>query len=379
MSTLEVVDSGILYINPDPAHFHVFASHSHPLQLSRSEFICTFQRGAGMYAADANIALVRSLDGGVSWTDEGYLHDKDGDDRPYSYHDGFLSKTSDGTLVVLAFRADRSLPGRSMFSPSGGLIENEPILYTSHDRGHTWSGPLPVGLPAGLVATPANPVLELEDGRWLATFDQWPGYNDPGPYKPQMLAFFSSDRGRTWGDRIVMADGEPEGKGFWHGKTIRLADGSLFTTFWAADMTNRDKGPVDLAMHYAFGDPTGQDWTNPQPTEIPGQTNWPAELPDGRLALIYTWRESRQPGFMVTLSEDGGSTWDAENQVRLWDATGWTHIGIPIPDRYPRSHDTIAFGAPTLMTTQEGELYASWWCTYASLTHIRWARLRVVD
>jgi hypothetical protein len=82
---------------------------------------------------------------------------------------------------------------------------------------------------------------------------------------------------------------------------------------------------------------------------------------------------------MATLSEDGGRRWDVENQVRLWDATGWTHIGIPIPDRYPHSHDTIAFGAPTLMTTQEGELYASWWCTYASLTHIRWARLRVVD
>ena len=30
------------------------------------------------------------------------------------------------------------------------------------------------------------------------------------------------------------------------------------------------------------------------------------------------------------------------------------------------------------MTTLDGELYASWWCTYASLTHVRWARLRVV-
>jgi hypothetical protein len=65
--------------------------------------------------------------------------------------------------------------------------------------------------------------------------------------------------------------------------------------------------------------------------------------------------------------------------VRLWDATGWTHLGINAPEVYPHSHDTVAFGAPTLLATLEGDLYASWWCTYASITHIRWARLRTTD
>ena len=55
--------------------------------------------------------------------------------------------------------------------------------------------------------------------------------------------------------------------------------------------------------------------------------------------------------------------------------TGWTQIGLDCPDRYPRSHDTIAFGAPSLITTTDGRLFASWWCTYASLTHCRWARI----
>jgi len=53
----------------------------------------------------------------------------------------------------------------------------------------------------------------------------------------------------------------------------------------------------------------------------------------------------------------------------------WTHIGLESRDRYPRSHDTIAFGAPSLFTTTSGELVASWWCTHASLTHLRWARI----
>lgn len=379
MAQLEIVDRSILHINPDPAHYHVFASHSHPLQLSEQEFICTYQLGAGMYAADVNIALLRSFDSGVTWTHEGFLHDKSVDDRPYSYHDGFASRMSDGTLVVLAFRADRSQPNRRMFSPSGGLIENETVLFFSYDDGHTWTGPQPVELREGLVATPAGPIVELEDGSWLAMFDRWHGYEDDVPYKPLMLAFFSTNRGHTWDDMLVVADGEPEGKGFWHGKAIRLEKGQLYAMFWSANMTQKDKGPVDLPIHYAFADKTGRNWSRPEPTSIPGQTNWPTELPEGRLCAIYTWRETERPGFMVVLSKDGGRTWDVDNAVRLWDATGWTHIGISSPDKYPHSHDTIAFGAPTLVTTLEGELYASWWCTYASLTHIRWARLRVVD
>lgn len=377
MATLEIIDSGILYINPDPAHYHVFASHAHPLQLSAQEFVATYQRGDGMYAVNGNIALTRSLDGGVTWQHQGFLHDKTGDDRPYSYHDGFLSRVADGSLVVLAFRSDRSQPDKPMFSPSGGLIENEPVLFFSSDGGHTWSQPQPIQLPAGLVATPASTIVELADGRWLATFDQWHAYDDDRPYKPIMLACTSADRGRTWSPMQTMADGAAVGKGFWHGKTLRLNDDQLFTLYWAADMTQPDKGPVNLPIHYAITDANASTWPMPQPTILPGQTNWPAQLPDGTLAAIYTRREGEQPGFLVVLSTDQGQSWDLENQVRLWDTTGWTHLGISSPDKYPRSHDTVAFGAPTLMTTLEGELYASWWCTYASITHIRWARLRV--
>lgn len=379
MKKLELIDSGILYINPDPAHYHVFASHSHPVQISGQEWLATFSRGDGMYAANQNIALTRSLDGGITWQLQGFLYDKASDDRPYSYNDGFLSRLSDGTLVVFAFRADRSVPDRQMFSPSGGLIDNEPILFKSVDNGHTWAGPQPVKLPPGLVATPASTIIELDDGRWLATFDQWHGYTDDRPYKPIMLAMTSADRGRTWSEMQVMADGAAIGKGFWHGKTIRLHDDRLFTLYWAADMTQPDKGPVNLPIHYAITDPNAEQWLMPQSTNLPGQTNWPAQLSDGTLAAIYTLREAEQPGFLVALSFDLGQSWDLENQVRVWDATGWTHLGISSPDKYPRSHDTIAFGAPTLCTTQEGDLYASWWCTYASLTHIRWARLRVID
>lgn len=378
MAQLEVTDTGVVYINPDPAHEHVFASHPHPLQLTEWEFICTYQCGSALYSVDANVALLRSSDGGVTWTDEGPIYDRTGDDRMYSYHDGFVSRLSDGSVVVLAFRADRSAFRKPMFGKGGGLIESVPVLFISRDEGRTWTAPWAIRLPAGILATPANPIIELDDGRWLATFDQWPHYDDPGPYQPRMLAFFSGDNGRTWDDLTVMADGRTDGKGFWHGKTLQLADGRLYTTFWAADLADEDKGPVDLPMHVAFADQAAQSWSKPEPTMVPAQTHWPAELPGGQLAMVYTLRTTPRPGIMAVLSIDDGRNWDIDQQIQLWDATGWTHMGIDAPDRYPHSHDTIAFGAPTLTATLDGTLYASWWCTYASLTHIRWARLRVV-
>jgi hypothetical protein len=96
---------------------------------------------------------------------------------------------------------------------------------------------------------------------------------------------------------------------------------------------------------------------------------------DTELRLVYALANGLEVTQHLNPSTDGGCTWDLGNQVRVWDATGWTHIGLSRPDQYPRSHDTIAFGAPSLLATQEGELFASWWCTYASLTHLRWARL----
>ena len=378
MAHLEIVDSGILYITADPSHEHVFASHPHVLPLSASEFLCTYERGHAMLSPERNTALLRSQDGGVTWHEEGFLHDRSGDDRPYSYGDGFISRMSDGTIVVITMRSDRSDPRRKFLSPTGGLIDSDNVIFVSRDDGRTWTRPQPLVLPPGLVLTPANPVIELADGRWLATFDRWCAYDDPDPNKPGMWAFFSADRGKTWGDGLVIAEVTPAGKAFWHGRTVRLNDGRLYTLIMSADISDPRRGVVRENLHYMLADSAGRHWSAPVPTPVPGQTNNVAELPDGRLGAIYTWRDAAQPGFMVMLSEDGGQTWNLERQVRVWDATGWTHLGVNAPAKWPHSHDTIAFGAPDLVATPDGDLYAAWWCTLASLTHLRWARLREV-
>jgi hypothetical protein len=79
----------------------------------------------------------------------------------------------------------------------------------------------------------------------------------------------------------------------------------------------------------------------------------------------------------VALSADNGLTWDLDNQLLLWDASGRDRLGVNAPESYPRSHDTIAFGAPTAMRLGDGDILVSFWCTDMAITHIRCARLRV--
>jgi hypothetical protein len=377
MLQLKIVDEGIIFINSNPAYRHVSAFHPSIVQISDTEFICLTHTGQGLYATDSNVILQRSTDGGKTWEEEGFVYDGSKDDKPWSYHGTFVSKMRDGTIAFCPFRADRTDPEQPFFNDSGGLIDIDPCLLLSRDAGRTWSDPIVMDLPESKQMTASQSIVELSDGRWWAPFDLWGTFADEQPYKPCMVGFTSDDQGKSWSDRVVIADGAAEGKGYWHGRPICLSDGSLYSLFWAADMTQPEKGPVNLNNHFATADANGQNWTTPQPTQIPGQTHGVTELPDGRLAAVYTWRETTQPGFMVVLSSDRGRTWDLENQVRVWDATGWTEIGLSHPDKYPRSHDTIAFGAPSVITLMNGELLAYWWCTLASQVHTRWARLKL--
>src|SRR5688572_6054422 len=100
MRRLEVVDEGVIYRNPNPGYQYVYASHSHPVQLSETELLCTYQRGQALYSTDLIFACSRSTDGGKTWQEESLVIDRSRDELPYSYHDPFLSRLNDGTLII---------------------------------------------------------------------------------------------------------------------------------------------------------------------------------------------------------------------------------------------------------------------------------------
>lgn len=377
MPQLKLIHSGPIYRNPNPGYQHITALFSHVVQIGDQELLCTYNRGQAMYATDLTFWQARSTDGGQTWSDHSPITDRSHDDSYYSYHGPFVSRMGNGLLVIVAFRVDRSDPERPIFNEiTGGLTALDVILQRSSDNGRSWSPPEIIAIAEGLVITPSCGIVELADGTWFLTYDQWHGFDEPGPYRPRTVAFFSTDQGHTWGNRVTFADGAEVGKGFWHGRMMPMVDGRLFTLFWSADMSQNVR---DLPLHRSFGAADGRNWTFPEATNLPGQTNNAVDLGDGLMVAIYTSRTGLQPGFRVALSTDNGLTWDLDNQLLLWDATGRDRLGIHAPESYPRSHDTIAFGAPTALRLLDGDIFVSFWCNEMSITHIRCARLRVSE
>ncbi|MSP13981.1 MAG: exo-alpha-sialidase [Chloroflexi bacterium] len=374
MLKLELTGSGILYRNPLPGHFAYNAYLPSAAALSQQELLAAFRRGAALYAPDSVMVQLRSLDGGRSWQDEGLIWDPRRDSGSYSYGPPCLTRLQDTSLVLVSYRADRSDPQTLMVNPeTGGFLQVDTILMRSSDDGHTWSAPEMIRLPDGLVLDFSGGIVELADGSWFLAFDNGKGYDDPHPVEPIMMGLFSQDRGKTWGNLVTIAGGSSQDKGFWHGNVIRLQDGRLFTLLWAADK----KSGEFLTIHRAFSDGHGRNWSTPEPTGIPGQTSWAADLGKGRMVVAYTRRESPFPGIVAALSADYGKTWDLDHRIQIWDASGQETIGVAAKDTYPQSHDAIAFGRPHATLAGEGEVFVTYWCTDSAVTQARWARLRL--
>ena len=378
MPSLQIIDSGPIYRNPNPGYQHTSAYFSHIAQISDQEIFCAYNQGHAMSATNLSFYQARSTDGGKTWGEHSLIYDGAQDDRPYSYHSSFLTRMRDGLLVIVAFRVDRSDPDHPIFNATtGGLTPLDLILLRSEDDGHTWSPPELLTFPDDLVITPTSDIVELDDGTWLLPFDHWNAFDDPSPHKPRTTAFFSTDKGKTWGDPVTFADGSAEGKGFWHGRLDKLEDGRLFVLFQSVRFDEEGKRHW-IPLHYSYGSAVGRTWTEPIATNLEkGKTNDVAGLGDRRFLAIYSDRDSGQPGMRAVLSEDGGETWDLNNEILVWDATGRDRLGVSSPTTFPRSSDTIAFGAPTADRLLDGDVMVTFWCTEMSITHIRYARLRV--
>ncbi|MDP6111777.1 MAG: sialidase family protein [Planctomycetota bacterium] len=374
MKRLVIEKEGVLYCNPRPGYKAECAFLANVVPLSETELICFYRCGQAFYSADGVLAKLRSTDGGLTWKQDGLVWEPARDDQPYNYTAPHGAKLRDGSLVLIAYRNDAHNPDRLVANPkTGGMIRAEHLLFRSDDGGQTWSPPEVMELQQQATTDTPSQITELESGRWFLACEQWKDWDDPRPLHIQGYALFSDDRGRSWGERLDFPSADNRERMFSHSRYTRMLDGRVCALQW----TQQIGGQQDFDLHFTVSDETATRWSEPQPTGIAGQTSWVADLGDGRLAAAYTRREDMKPGILALLSHDEGKTWDRKSEVMLWDAVGQEYLGCErVPD-YPASHDNIAFGKPNLARMPGGSLLASWWCTQACITHIRFARLRI--
>ena len=373
MKQLQLVHEGALYRNPYPGHQAVCAFQPNVVALSDDHLLCLYRVGQAFYSLDGKLAAVRSTDGGRTWSEPVLAWDPRNDQGAgYTYGAPHGSRIKDGSLLMVAHRTQRREEDFLSFNPdTGGSRPSESVLLRSADEGRTWSRPEVLELPDEPVIDTPSSIIELNDGRWFLAGEIWKAWNDPAPLHVKGFAVFSPDQGRTWTDRVDFPSAARTDRMYSHSRYTRMRDGRVAALQWCQEVG----GDVNHDLHLVISDTSGRKWSDPQPTAIKAQTCWLGDLGGGTLVMTYSVREGRKPGVMVASSYDEGRTWDMDHQVMVWDAVGQEFLGVQAKPSYPASHENIAFGKPNTAVLPCGDVISSWWCTQASVTHIRYARL----
>ena len=379
MARLETVAHGVIFRNPLPGHRVINAVYPFILPLD-DEFLCVLRIGQALYSPDGMLELFRSPDG-HAWERQGPVRDRAADAPVhYNYLDAHLTRLRNGTLLMRLSRVDHSDPDQLMFNPeTQGLLPFETCYLRSTDSGRTWSPPVVAQVAEHFgprhVPVSCGPVIELDDGSWFQAFETWKPHADAGPFDLDTHGLFSDDGGKTWKDRVSVANGSERNLSYSHPQPIRLESGHLFTSVWAAESQLQEFFGLAAVTSLDRG---GRKWSAPRPLGIPGQTSNAVDMGENRLLIVYSHRDDpEQPGIKVVLSEDGGQTWSLDRPLVVWDAYGKEALGVPRTDTYPSSHDAIAYGAPRMVKLDSHRAMVCFWCTQGADTHARFSEIRI--
>ena len=369
MSTIRVLNSGIIYQNSKPHLRSIHAYFPSVVRLPNGEMLATIALGEAFEAIDLHTETFRSIDGGITWRSEGRLLPE----LPgrLTSDCSRISIAPDGDIIAFSIRFDRSEhPDEGFVNETTiGFVETELLLSRSDDGGITWTNPQAIEPPLrGPAFELCSPILFLDDDNWLLPTSTWRGWDGECPNGMKMVALASHDAGAHWPEYVdVMAD-QDNRLIFWESKIVRLADGRLLAAAWAYD---ESKGK-DLPNHFTLCDDEGSNWTSPQSTGLLGQTLTPFALAGNRILSIY--RRTDSPGLWANLSHIDGSRWINDEAVPLWGATDAKRSA----DEYSGMAETfqsLRFGAPCATSMPDGEVYVAFWCYEDNISVIRWFRI----
>ncbi len=249
------------------------------------------------------VEMMRSRDGGTSWTFPRTLHDGPIDDR-----DAGILETAKGTLIVTTFTSLAYLPqideGGSKAKDPDWLAAHHRITdeetrrnelgtwcFRSEDGGLSFSGRIDT-----VVNSPHGP-CQLDDGRLLYLGKElWTEGKRIG-------AAESKDDGKTWQwlAEIPTREGD-KGKDYHELHAVQCASGKIVAQIRNHNAANKSE---TLQTESTDG---GKTWSVPHPIGVWGMPSHLLRLRDDRLLMTYGYR--RKPfGNQARISSDEGVTW----------------------------------------------------------------------
>ncbi|GAA2249322.1 glycoside hydrolase [Herbiconiux moechotypicola] len=260
----------------------------------------------------AEIRLLRSRDGGLSWSEPELLVADSGGIN--TMQPAFIG-LADGRLGLSWSVRDSPSRARRLFA-------------TSEDGGRTWSEPVDMTGDPGYVTAAHHRLVRLRTGRLLQPCHRLLGD------ELQTVVALSDDDGRSWvaSDPIALhggGGGAGHQHGLWEASVVELDDGHLLLAGRTA--TGR--------VHASRSHDAGEHWSAPEPLDVvaPSAPCILVHRGGGRVALIHN------PGFdahavlagartrlTTSMSADGGRTW-SPGRTLFDDTHRWFHYPAMLP------------------------------------------------
>ena len=174
-----------------------------PIQLQDGRLLYAGKR---LWENVKSIGVCESKDDGQTWQWLAEIPARTGDLAQHGYHELHAAEAANGMLIVQIRNHNTANKGETLQSEST-------------DGGKSWSEPHPIGvwgLPSHL--------LKLRDGRLLMTYG-----HRRAPFGNQ--ARISTDNGKTWGEAMILS-GDGAGGDLGYPSTVELADGTLLTVWY---------------------------------------------------------------------------------------------------------------------------------------------------
>ena len=223
---------------------------------------------------------------------------------------------------------DFTAPDFALMAAKTGIVSAEGVrsfFYTSRDRCRSWDGPydLPMFGQTGVAARTDYQALGPRDCLLFLTGNKADGSEG------QTFCARTRDGGASF-EFVSLIGPEIPGEG-WAimPASLRLADGGLLVARRRGEPVGGDR-PWRHWIDLYRSDDEGASWRYlAEPVHSTGINGNPPtlnRLPDGRLCLVYGYRD-KPHGIRAVLSEDDGRTWC--DPVRLRDDGGTPDLGYP--------------------------------------------------
>jgi len=344
--------------------------------LSDGTVLATYRAGSTKDCADESAHLLRSEDGGRTWSAPIALDTPMLDGKRGGLRVCYVTELSPGRLLAAAMWIDHEThPGQPLFNPeTEGCLAMAIVLAESANGGRTWTPWRAVPMPDE-IGPPSltNPILKLPDGRLAMSIETNKHYLDSSKWYQRVVFFYSDDEGQSWSGPTVIAQ-DPTGRIFnWDQRACVAQDGRVATFAWTYD----SEAKTYLNIHRRLSDDGGETWSPAEDLGITDQAGHPAVLPDGRVLLTWVDR-FHSCSIRARLARDVAAPFAADTELTIYThgkAGGRSDLGT--------TADTLSdmgvwsFGLPYAETLPDGDVMVVYYAGTQEQMDVRFARLGI--